>query len=159
MSRRIALLLTAALVAAMMVAGAGAALADNGDLAAGSGQIGQFGEPRVNVSAKDTTNGYQGQFNIRYPNGTYLQGHVTCLFVQDNQAYIIGQVDRTEGSTAWEEGEYIVIGIQDNGPPGSSPPDLLNFSPGFPTEPACGPNGAAVPFIPVVSGNFEVQDV
>jgi hypothetical protein len=160
MSRRVAvLLLTGALVAAMMVAGAGAALADNGDLAAGSGQIGQFGEPRVNVSAKETTNGYQGQFNIRYPNGTYVKGDVTCLYVQGNQAYIIGQIDKTEGSTSFAEGQYIVIGIQDNGEPSSVPPDMLNFSPGMNTEPACGPNGAATPVIPIVSGNFEVKDV
>jgi hypothetical protein len=159
MGRVLKVLTLALVVAAMAVAGAGAALASNGDLAAGSGKLGQFGDPRVNVGAKETTNGYQGQFNIRYPNGTYVQGHVTCLYVQGTQAYIVGQIDRTAGNAIWAEGQFIVIGIQDNGEPESSPPDLLNFSPGFDTEPACGPNGAAAPVIPVVSGNFEVKDV
>jgi hypothetical protein len=159
MSRRIMMLLVAALMTMTMALSAGAALADNGDLAAGSGTLGQFGNPQVNVSAKETTKGYQGQFNIQYPNGTYVKGHVTCLFVDNNVAYIIGQIDKTEGSTLWTGGQYIVIGIQDNGDPETSPPDLLNFSPGFNEEPACGPNGAASPVIPIVEGNYVVKDV
>jgi hypothetical protein len=56
----------------------------------------------------------------------------------------------------WFPGSYIVIGVQDNGEPGTAGPDQLNFSPGFATDPGCGPNAAAAPVFPIVTGNYRV---
>ena len=124
----------------------------------GFGSLGQqFGNPAVQMEAVQTFGGPRGEFAITYPNRTLAFGAATCLFVSGNTAYLTGRIIRANGPGAaannWFAGNYIVIGVQDNGPAG---PDLLNFSPGFAADPGCGPNAAATPVFPITRGNFWV---
>ena len=56
----------------------------------------------------------------------------------------------------WLPGSFLVVGVQDNGEPGTAGPDRMNFSPGFAADPGCGPNGAATPVYPITAGNYQV---
>jgi hypothetical protein len=123
----------------------------------GSGTLGQFGDPTVNVGAGQTPVGPQGQFTIGYPDGTFVMGTATCLFVSGNTAYLTGRIFTSGGprqrAEGWFPGSYIIIGVEDS----TVGPDLLNFSPGFAINPGCGPNGAATPVFPIVSGSYQVS--
>lgn len=126
----------------------------------GTGTLGQFGNPTAHVNAIQTAAGLKGGFTITYPDGTYAAGSATCLSVSGNTAYITSQIIRSAGprqqANNWFPGGYLIIGVQDNGQPGTAGPDLLNFSPGFAANPGCGPNGAAAPVFPIVTGNYRV---
>jgi hypothetical protein len=154
-----------ALAAVILIMAAPTALAaPANDVVAGTGTIGQFGDPQVHVNATDTAKGWKGSFTIEYPDGTYATGKVACASVSGGTAYVIGRITESGGPRVsalnWGVGNYIVIGVQDNGEPGTGDvPDQLNFSPGFNAKPACAPNGAATPVIPIVEGNFQVFDV
>jgi hypothetical protein len=127
----------------------------------GTGMLGQFGDPLVQVSASQAGSTGAGEFTIAYPDRSFVAGRVTCLFVAGNTAYLTGQITRSGGPRQqpenWLPGRYIVIGIQDNSPPRTAGPDNLNFSPGFADNPGCGPNIAAVPVFPIVWGNYVVS--
>jgi hypothetical protein len=124
----------------------------------GVGTLGQLGDPTVRVSAVQIGSAAIGRFQIRYPDRTFATGRATCLFVAGNTAYLTGRIIRSGGPRSqvenWLHGSYIVIGVQDNGRPGTAAPDELNFSPGFATNPGCGPNAAATPGFPIVRGNY-----
>ena len=152
-----------ALVAALLV-GPGKSMAAPPELVAGTGTIGMFGNPTLHVNAVNTPAGVRGGFMIMYPDGTFVRGVVTCLFVSGNTAYVTARIVQSTGprQATFPVGDFIAIGVQDNGSPGTGPtPDLVNFSPGFPAPPdptVCGPNPAAFPNIPIVQGNFQVFD-
>ena len=132
------------------------------DHVTGTGTLGQFSNPTARVDAIQTKAGVRGSFTITYPDHTFATANDTCLYVSGNTAYVTGRITRSGGPRYvtplnWLPGNYIVIGIQDNGNPGTVP-DQLNFSPGFATDPGCGPNSAATPDFPIVSGNYRVTD-
>jgi hypothetical protein len=130
------------------------------DQAVGTGTLGQFGDPTAHVNAVQTAAGVKGGFTIDYPDGTFATGSAACLSVSGNTAYVTSQITSSGGprqqANNWSPGNYIVIGVQDNGEPGTAGPDLMNFSPGFTTDPGCGPNGAATPVFPITTGNYRV---
>jgi hypothetical protein len=132
----------------------------SGKLADGSGTLGQFGDPTVVVHALSAKSGTQGGFVITYPDGTYVAGSPVCLFVSGNIAYLTGRIILSHGPRVqadnWSQGNYVVIGVQDNGTSSAAQPDLLNFSPGFTSDPGCGPSTGAVPVFPIVRGNYRV---
>jgi hypothetical protein len=135
--------------------------APNHDQATGTGALGQFGDPTAHVNAVDTPSGVKGSVTIEYPDGTTLTGTDTCLFVNGNTAYVTARITEASGPrqepNGWFPGSFVVVGVQDNGEPGTAGPDRVNFSPGFATDPGCGPNGAAVPVFDIVSGNYKVS--
>jgi hypothetical protein len=114
----------------------------------------------VHVNAIQTAAGLKGGFTIAYPDGTFAAGPATCLLIAGNTAYITSRIISSFGprqqAENWFSGRYIVIGVQDNGRPRTAGRDLLNFSPGFATDPGCGPNGAATPVFPIIRGNYRV---
>jgi hypothetical protein len=136
--------------------------APNHDRAAGTGVLGQFGDPTVDVDAVATRTGVTGGFTIVYPDGTVVGGLATCLSVDGHTAYVTGRIVRATGprqsTNNWLPGYYLVIGVQDNGEPGTAGPDLLNFSAGFAADPGCGPNSAANPTLSIVDGDYRVVD-
>ena len=127
-----------------------------GDLVAGTGSISGFGNPQVHVNAKQTKKDDKGSFHIKYPEDGDFRGNVTCLFVEDNTAYVVGQIEKSTNDD-FEEGQYVVIGVQDGGEPGANA-DKVNFSPASEQEPECGINPQATPNLPIVKGNFVVKD-
>jgi hypothetical protein len=130
------------------------------ELVTGTGTIGQFGDPTVqaNVFAFGTTP--IGETVISYPDGTFVSGRATCLFVAGQTAYITSQIVRSRGprvqSAQFLPGNFVVIGIQAEAPR-STAPDMLNFSSGYAVNPGCGPFEVVTPTnIPVVRGDFHV---
>lgn len=132
------------------------------DQVTGTGRLGQFGNPTAHVNGVRTNAGLKGGFTITYPDGTSVTGTVTCLAVTAKTAYATGKITAFSGPrqavNGWSPGNYLVIGVQDNGSPGTAGPDMLNFSPGFPVDPGCGPNGEATPVFAIVDGNYRVVD-
>ena len=124
----------------------------------GTGTLGQLGDPTVRVSAFQVGSAAAGRFTVAYPDRTFAAGRATCLYVAGNTAYVTGRITRSGGPRSqannWLPGSYIVIGIQDNHKPGTTTSDELNFSPGFATNPGCGPNAEATPAFPIVRGNY-----
>ncbi len=153
-------MVTLAVAIAALVPAASAWASPARDQVTGTGTLGQLGDPAAHVNAIQTAPGLRGGFTIAYPDGTYAAGSATCLFVSGNTAYITGQISTSGGprqqANNWFPGSYLVIGIQDNGEPGTAGPDLLNFSPGFAADPGCGPNGAATPVFQITKGNYQV---
>jgi hypothetical protein len=150
-----------ATAAAFVVMSASTAFASSHAQATGTGTLDQFGNPTAHVNAIQTTPGLKGSFGITYPDGTSVSGTPSCLSIDGNTAYVIGRIDESAGPRRdpnnWQPGNYLVIGLQDNGNPGNGSADSLNFSPGFTSQPACGPNSAATPVLPIVDGNFHVS--
>ena len=122
--------------------------------------LGQFGDPTAHVNAIQAAAGLKGGFTIGYPDGTFVAGSATCLFESGNTAFVTGQITSSGGPREqpenWPAGSYLVIGIKDDGRPGTAGPSLLNFSPGFAGDPGCGPNEAATPVFPITAGNYRV---
>ena len=136
------------------------AAAPHHDQLNGTGTLGQFGDPTAHVNAIQTAAGLKGGFTIAYPDGTFIIGSAACLFVSGNTAFFTGQITSSGGPRTqpenWSAGSYLVIGVVDNGRPGTARPSLLNFSPGFAANPGCGPNEAATPVFPITAGNYRV---
>jgi hypothetical protein len=147
---------------ALVAVSATAALASSHSQATGTGTLDQFGNPTAHVNAVQTKPGLKGSFTITYPDGTSVSGTPSCLSVSGDTAYVIGRIDESTGPRRdpnnWQPGNYVVIGVQDSGEPGTKGPDHLNFSPGFASQPACGPNSAATPVFAIVEGNYRVSD-
>jgi hypothetical protein len=163
--RRLLFLLTVTLALAAAAAGwAVSASASSGhhDQVTGTGTLGQFGDPTAHVNAIQTAAGLSGGFTITYPDGTFAAGPATCLAITGTAAYVTAQITSSGGprqqANNWLPGDFLVIGVQDNGQPGTAGPDRLNFSPGFAADPGCGPNGAAAPVFAITAGNFRVFD-
>jgi hypothetical protein len=134
-----------------------------GDQLAGLGTLGEFGTPTAYLGAVGTRWGAIGAFTITYPDGTYVIGRSTCLVVDGNIAYLTGRIDLSGGprrvANAWGKGNYLVIGVEDNGNGrAQETPDRLNFSPGTATDPGCGPNAVASPDFVIVRGNYRIVD-
>jgi hypothetical protein len=154
--------LAAAVSAALVLVPATAADAAPGhDQVTGTGVLGQFGNPATHVNAVETPTGLKGGFTVQYPDTTQAAGTALCLSVTGSTAFIVAQITSASGprqtANNWFPGGYLVIGVQDNGDPGAQS-DRVNFSPGFATEPACGPNDAAQPVFLLVDGNYQVFD-
>jgi hypothetical protein len=160
--RKIPIIAAATLAFLLLAPVAPGQAAPSHDQAVGTGTIAQFGNPTAHVNANETRNGVRGSFTITYPDGTSVTGTATCLSVSGNTAYVTGRITESAGPrqapNSWFPGNFVVVGVQDNGEPGTAGPDRLNFSPGFTANPGCGPNGAAVPVIPIVEGNYQVSD-
>ncbi len=158
--RKLLFMIMTAVAIAALVPAVSAWASPGHDQVTGTGTLGQFGDPTAHVNAVQTAPGLRGGFTIAYPDGTFAAGSATCLFVSGNTAYITGQISTSGGprqqANNWFPGSYLVIGVQDNGEPGTAGPDLLNFSPGFAADPGCGPNGAATPVFQVTKGNYQV---
>jgi hypothetical protein len=107
----------------------------------------------VQVTTHGTGAESSGVFHIKYPDAGMIKGTVTCVFMTANVAYIVGQIDQSKNA-AWLVGNYVEIGVQDNG----ASLDNANFSPDQETPPACGPSIIATPNLPLVSGGFVIQD-
>jgi hypothetical protein len=138
----------------------------------GEGELGsQFGSPRLGVNAESAGNNpddAQGTFSITYPghpdvahDNTYVRGPILCLDVSvseallaGNAALLVGQIGSASGPRAdngdFEKGEYVRIGIMDNGTS-----DKANFSAGEQTFTSC--NGET-PNLDVLEGNFVVEE-
>ena len=117
----------------------------------GTGRLGdEFGSPVLHVNATGNT----GEFSITYPDGTVVQGKIVCLAVTDNEARLVGKVESATGPRAangtFEQGEYVRIGILDNGID-----DKANFSASEPTFASC---TGETPNLEVVRGDFQVKD-
>lgn len=127
----------------------------------GAGTLGQFGTPTAYLGAVGSTSGQLGAFTITYPDGTYAIGASSCLVVTGKTAYVTGRIALSGGpritTNSWQRGNYMVVGVQDNGD-GTTVADKLNFSPGQATDPGCGRNGAADPDFFIVKGNYWVTD-
>jgi hypothetical protein len=125
----------------------------------GTAALGQFGNPTAHVNAIQTPAGLKGSFHIEYADTTSVAGKPKCLVVSGDVAYVIATITAASGpraaGNAWQPGNFLVIGVKDGGEPGTAG-DLLNFSPGFASAPACAPNGAATPVFPIVEGNYKV---
>ncbi len=158
--RKLLLIITLALVIGVAAPAASAWASPGHDQVTGAGTLGLFGDPTAQVNAVQTPAGLKGGFTITYPDGTIATGSDTCLIVGGTTAYVTGQIASASGprqqANSWFPGSYIIIGVQDNGQPGGGTPDQLNFSPGFATDPGCGPNTAATPVFPIVTGNYRV---
>jgi hypothetical protein len=158
--RKLLLIVTLALAIGTAAPAASAWASPGHDQVTGTGTLGQFGDPTAHVNAIQTPAGLNGAFTINYPDGTVVTGSVTCLIVGGVTAYVTGQIATASGprqvASSWFPGSYIVIGVQDNGQGRTGEADQLNFSPGFATDPGCGPNGAATPVFPIVTGNYRV---
>jgi hypothetical protein len=132
------------------------------DQVTGTGTLAGFGDPTAHVNANQTPAGLKGSFTITYPDTTSVTGVPACLSVSGNTAYVIGAITAASGprqvGNNWFPGGFLIIGVQDNGEPGTAGPDLLNFSPGFDTQPECAPNHTATPVLPIVAGNYHVVD-
>lgn len=156
--RRLLLLVTIASAAVTLIISTPAWATSTGANVSGIGTLGQFGDPTVRVGALETTDGVLGSFQVTYPDNTIVDGTASCLFVSGNTAYLTGRISAARGPretpNGWFPGSYIIIGVADNGGAG---PDLLNFSPGFASNPGCGPNFAATPAYPIVSGHYVVK--
>jgi hypothetical protein len=130
------------------------------DQVTGTGTLAQFGDPTAHLNVIQTRASLQGRFRITYPDGTIATGSATCLSVTGKTAYITGLIRAVSGprqqTNSWFPGRYIVIGVQDNGKAGGGKPDQLNFSPGFKSDPGCGPNWTAAPVFRIVAGNYRV---
>jgi hypothetical protein len=157
------LLLTAAAsvsVFAVMPA-VGAQAAAKADSVIGVGALGQFGSPTVYLAAASNQRGQLGAFTITYPDGTYATGASSCLVVDAKTAYLTGRIALSGGTRrdalSWQRGHYLIIGVQDNGD-GTVVADKLNFSAGTATDPGCGPNADAIPYLLLVKGDYRVTD-
>jgi hypothetical protein len=133
-----------------------------GDKLAGLGTLGDFGTPTAYLGAISTSRwGTAGAFTITYPDGTYVIGRATCLTVDGKVAFMTGRIDLSGGprrtTNAWQKGNYLVLGIEDNGH-SQATPDRMNFSPGTPSNPGCGWNGQATPDFVIVRGNYVVVE-
>jgi hypothetical protein len=132
------------------------------DQVTGTGTAGEFGDPQLHVNAIQAPTGAKGGFTIRYPAGTTVTGRVSCLTVTGTVAFVTGVITESSGLLVarnnWAPGNYLVIGVADNGEPGTAGPDRLNFSAGLPVDPNCGRNDLAIPTIKIVAGNFQVFD-
>ena len=144
----------------VLPAGAGHAAAGNSQVT-GTGALGQFGNPTVHVNAIRTPAGLKGSFGIKYPDATTVEGTPSCLVVDGAVAYVVGKITAASGprvaGNAWQPGNSLVVGVRDNGQPGTAG-DLMNFSRGFASAPACTPHGDATPVFPIVEGNYKVVD-
>jgi hypothetical protein len=131
-----------------------------GGRVAGIGTLGELGEPTAYLAALQTRYGATGAFTITYPDGTYAAGTVTCLVVSGTVAYVTGRIALSGGprraAHSWLRGSYLFVGVQDNGTHGTPDHDRLNFSPGFATNPGCGPDASASPDFFVVRGDYRV---
>jgi hypothetical protein len=159
--RRLLLLLTLALAAAAAgPAVSASASPGHHDQVTGTGTLGQFGDPTAHVNAIQTAAGLKGEFTIVYPDGTFVTGPAICLAIAGTTAYVTAQITSAGGprqqANRWLPGSFLVVGVQDNGEPGTAGPDRMNFSPGFAADPGCGPNGAATPVYPITAGNYQV---
>jgi hypothetical protein len=158
--RKLLLVVTIALAASILALATPAWAAPHHDQVTGTGTLGQFGDPTAHVNAIQTAAGLKGGFTIAYPDGTFVVGSATCLFESGNTAFVTGQITSSTGPREqpenWFAGSYLVIGIVDDSRPGTAAPSLLNFSPGFATDPGCGPNEAATPVFPITAGNYRV---
>jgi hypothetical protein len=158
--RRLLLLPTLALAAAAAGPAVLASASSGHDQVTGTGTLGQFGDPTAHVNAIQTAAGLKGGFTITYPDGTFAAGPATCLAVAGTAAYFTAQMTGSGGprqrANNWLPGSFLVIGVQDNGEPGTAGPDRLNFSPGFAADPGCGPHGAATQVFPITAGNYRV---
>ncbi|HZR51176.1 MAG TPA: hypothetical protein VFB06_16875 [Streptosporangiaceae bacterium] len=154
----LAALASAAVVAVSLVVSTPARAISFGPSATGAGTLGQFGDPTVRVTAVATAAGLQGGFTVTYPDRTKFVATDTCLFVNGTTAYVTGRIILASGPrikpASLTRGNYVIIGVADNGGAG---PDLLNFSSGFTANPGCGPNFAATPVFPIVRGRFLVN--
>jgi hemolysin type calcium-binding protein len=121
------------------------------DSVTGTGRLGEeFGSPQLYVNARGDT----GEFSITYPDGTKVQGKIACLSVNGNVARLVGKVESATGPRAengtFKEGEYVRIGILDNGID-----DKANFSASEPSFTSC---TGETPNLEVVRGDFQVKD-
>ena len=127
----------------------------------GAGTLDQFGTPTAYLAAAGNQRGQLGAFTITYPDGTYATGTSSCLVVDDKTAYLTGKIILSGGprreTNRWQRGNYLVIGVQDNGD-GTGLADELNFSIGTESNPGCGPKANAVPVFFIVKGNYRVTD-
>lgn len=155
MRKLLVILLTA--LAAVTLGVTSASASSGGPTVIGTGTLGAFGDPTVRTFAFETSAGAQGSFLLVYPDRTTVLGNATCVFVSGTTAYLTARITTANGPRAqangWAVGRYIIIGVQDN----IGTPDLLNFSPGFAANPGCGPNFAAIPVFPIVTGSFRVS--
>jgi hypothetical protein len=131
------------------------------DRVTGTGALGQLGDPTAHISAIETPAGLKGGFTITYPDGTFVAGSVTCLFVSGSTAYVTSQIGSSGGprqqANHWFPGSYIIIGVQARAGLGTAGPDLLNFSPGSAADPGCGPKATAMPVFPITTGNYKIR--
>src|SRR5581483_3295103 len=131
--RRTVVVLAAALgIFGALPAGAGQAAAGHSQVT-GTATLGQFGNPTSHLNAIQTPAGLKGSFDIAYPDGTSVAGTPSCLLVDGPVAYVIGKITAASGprvaGNAWQPGNFLVVGVRDNGEPGPSG-DLVNFSRG-----------------------------
>ena len=166
MLRRFLLPLLAAVLLSLLALGGGASSARSSsqgadNLVAGTGTIAPpcCGEPMLHVNAQSQAGGFdpRGHFWIRYPNGGgEFGGTVVCLNVVGNAAGLTGHIERVKVArpqSGFELNRFLNIQITDNGSPGTL--DLVNFSPGQPTNPGSCPIGAN---LPISQGNYVVHD-
>jgi len=144
-------------VAAVILVALPASASSGSPTVIGTGVLGAFGDPGVRLYATESAGGAQGIFSLAYPDTTGVLGSATCLFVSGTTAYLTAKITQASGPRAqannWAPGHYIIIGVQDS----VQGPDLLNFSSGFAVNPGCGPNFAATPVFPVITGLFRVS--
>ncbi|HEY0533510.1 MAG TPA: hypothetical protein VGD29_18115 [Actinoplanes sp.] len=157
------LLLTAAAAVTVFAAmpTAGVQAATKVESVIGAGTLNQFGTPTAYLAAVGNQRGQLGAFTITYPDGTYASGMSSCLVVDAKTAYLTGKITLSGGprreTNSWQRGNYLVIGVQDNGD-GTVVADELNFSTGTETDPGCGPKANAIPVFFIVKGNYRVTD-
>src|SRR3954466_9585463 len=120
---------TLALTLSVLAPPASSQAAPNHDQVTGTGTAGLFGAPKLHVNAIQTQSGVKGGFTIQYPDGTTVSGRVTCLVVAGPAGYVTGVITESSGPgqipNNWLPGNYLAIGVEDTGEPGTAGPDLL----------------------------------
>lgn len=132
----------------------------SGDSVVGQGRTGPAGsfsyigfdiEARSGPSGEGPSGHVALEFALAgFPPGV-LEGPVSCLSVSGNDAVVgfdLGPLSTISG---------ILVEVEDNGPPGSDPPDTLNPSP-VDDPSSCTPPGLPSPPFEVVEGDVTVTD-
>ena len=157
----------AAGVAAVLAIGIGGATANAGgakDHVSGGGSNGAAVDNRFSINALSNADGTDatGKFEFHAtengPPTERFDSDVRCLRVVGNRATVVGQITNARPNAAFE-GRYVILRLEDNGPPrkGVSTDEITSqLMPAGSQEPACPPppdlNGT------LSNGNITIND-
>lgn len=137
-----------AVVLAIGIGGASASAGGAKDHVSGGGSNGATVDNHFSIGASSEADGSdaRGQFEFHAaesgPPIHRFNADVRCLRVAGNTASVVGQITRDKEGA--REGRYVIVRLEDNGPPrkGVSTDEIFNaVQPANAPEPACPPPG------------------